>query len=133
MSDTIQNLKFDQSEIEKVERDFSKLQLHPVQRGMVDSMAQIMMAFLPISNMAIRGFTWKVMQNWQTRNQRTMEDLHTMTMDETVEATKEMLADSKKIYMRLLWQATPKEKITLDKAFDNLFEEAIKMIKERRR
>ena len=133
MSDTIQKLKFDQEEIEKVEKDFSKLQLHPVQRGMVDAMAQTMMGFLPISQMAIRGITWKVMQKWQTRNQTTMESLHTMTLDETVEATKEMLADSKKIYMRLLWNATPEERKTLDRGFDNLFEQAIKMIKETRR
>ncbi|MHA1592654.1 MAG: hypothetical protein ACTSUP_09300 [Candidatus Heimdallarchaeaceae archaeon] len=133
MSDVIKNLKFDQTEIEKVEKDFSKLQLHPGQRGMVDSMARIMTGFLPISSLAIKGFTWTVMQNWQSNNQKTMEDLHTMSMDETIEATKEMLADSKKIYMKLLWKATPEEKATLDKSFDHLFKESIKMIQEQRR
>ena len=133
MSDVIKNLKFDQVEIEKAEKDFSRLQLHPGQRGMVDSMSKIMTGFLPISELSIKGFTWKVMQNWQTNNQKTMEDLHTMTMDETIEATKEMLADSKKIYMRLLWRATPEEKQILDKSFDQLFNASIKMIKEQRR
>lgn len=133
MSDTLKNLQFDQNEIDKAERDFSRLQLHPVQRGMVDAMSQIMISFLPISKVAIKGFTWKVMQNWQTRNSRTMEDLHSMSLEETVEATKEMLADSRKIYSRLLWNATPEQRKAFDKGFDELFHISIKMIKEQRR
>ena len=99
---------------------------------MVDAMSQIMIGFLPISKIAIRGFTWRVMQNWQTRNQTTMESLHTMSLDETVEATKEMLADSRRMYKKLLWNATPEQLKAFEKGFDELFHISIKMIKETR-
>ncbi|MHA2227258.1 MAG: hypothetical protein ACXAC8_18725 [Candidatus Hodarchaeales archaeon] len=127
------DLKFDKEKVKQAEEEYNQLKLDPAQRGMVDAMAQGMLAFVPVSETAVKGFTWKVMTQWQKENERTMANLHTASLEEQIEATKQMIAISKKIYLRLLWNATPQQKKTLEMGFDGLLEKSIEVMKSGRR
>ena len=125
-------LKFDKTKVKEAEEEYLKLKLDPAQRGMVETMAQGMKAFVPVSEIAIKGFTWQVMTKWQRDNEMTLAGLHSLPLEERIEATKEMIGISKKIYVRLLWNATPQQKKMLEMGFDGLLEKSIEVMKSRR-
>lgn len=54
--------EFDKRKVQDAEEEYKTLKLDPAQRGMVEAMSKFMTGFIPISEMAIKGFTWKVMQ-----------------------------------------------------------------------
>ena len=61
-------LLFNKNQIEEVEKDFQKLNLNPVQRGMIAQAAQIYVKYLPISELAIKGFISFAMRDFQVQN-----------------------------------------------------------------
>ena len=125
----LKSLEFNKSEVAKAEEEYKLLKLDPAQRGMVDSMAKAMIRFIPISENAIKGFTWQVMESWQQKNKKTMAELHAMPLEDRINATKDMITAAKEIYTRLLWKATPEQTIALEKGFDSLLEQSIKVMK----
>jgi len=129
MGSLLDNIKFNESEVKKAEEIYNELKLDPAQRGMVDSMADAMIRFIPISKNAIKGFTWQVMESWQQKNKKTMADLHTMPLEARINATKDMITHSNKIYTRIMWKATPEQRKALEKGFDLLLEQSIKVMK----
>ena len=58
-----------------------------------------------------------------------MADLHAMPLEDRINATKDMITAAKEIYTRLLWKATPEQTIALEKGFDSLLEQSIKVMK----
>jgi len=61
-------LLFNKNEIEEVEKNFQKLTLNAIQRGMIAQAAQIYVKYLPISELAIKGFISFAMRDWQVQN-----------------------------------------------------------------
>ncbi len=52
---TLVKSDFDSSAINQAEALYSKAQLAPDQRGVIESLAKVMAKFVPISEIAIRG------------------------------------------------------------------------------
>jgi hypothetical protein len=62
-------LLFKKNEIDEAEKDFQKLTLNAIQRGMITAAAQIYVKYLPISELAIKGFISFAMRDYQVQNQ----------------------------------------------------------------
>ncbi|MHA2253931.1 MAG: hypothetical protein ACXAD7_26495 [Candidatus Kariarchaeaceae archaeon] len=81
---------FKEVELEKIEKDFSRISLAPEQRGIVDGIAEIMSQFLDISKLALKGFCWKAIQNWQVINQKDLAELSQASPEERLQHTESM-------------------------------------------
>lgn len=52
-----------------------------------------------------------------------------MALEGRINATKEMISCSKELYVKLLWNASPEQKMVLEKGFDVLLDKSIKVMK----
>jgi len=117
-------LEFNTEEITKAEEEYKKLQLDPAQQEIIDSLTDLLADIVPIPKLAVKGFTWQVMNNWQRMRRITMTELLTRPKIDRVNATKELIKQAKKFYVSLLLNATPKQKEVLEKGFDMLLRQS---------
>jgi hypothetical protein len=61
MSETI----FKSTSIEKIEEYYQNVHINAEQKGRINSFAQILGQYLPISERALNGFLWRVLINIQ--------------------------------------------------------------------
>ena len=122
-------LKFDQEEIDKAEEEYKKLHLDPAQQDMVDSITKIMNGLVPISETAVKGFTWKVMSNWQSMRRITVAELSNRPLRDRIDAAKEMIKQAKKFYVSLLEDSTPKQREILERKFDTILKQSSELLR----
>ncbi len=121
-------LKFDQEEVNKAEEEYKKLQLDPAQQEMVDSLTKIMNDLVPLPEAAVKGFTWKVMTNWQKMRRITIAELSSRPLRDRIEVSKEIIKQAKKLYVNLLSEATPEQKIMLERKFDTVLKQSSELL-----
>ena len=122
-------LKFDQEEITKAEEENKKLQLDPAQQDMIDSLTKIMNDLVPLPENAVKGFTWKVMSNWQKMRRITIAELSNRPLRDRIEVSKEIIKQAKKFYISLLSEATPEQKAVLEKRFDTVLKQSSELLR----
>jgi len=122
-------LKFDQEEIDKAEEEYKKLHLDPAQQNMVDSITKIMNGLVPIPEAAVKGFTWKVMSNWQRMRRITIAELNNRPLRDRIEVTKEMIKQAKKFFVSLLSESTPEQREILERKFDTVLKQSSEFLK----
>ena len=127
-SETVE-LKFDQEEIDKAEDEYKKLHLDPAQQDMVDSITKIMSDLVPLSEAAVKGFTWKVMSNWQRMRRITVAELSNRPLRDRIDAAKEMIKQAKKYYVSLLEDATPKQREIFERKFDTILKQSSELLR----
>ena len=116
-------LEFNTEEVSKAEEEYKKLQLDPAQQEMIDSLTELLADIVPISKLAVKGFNWQVVTNWQRMRRITIAELLTRPKIDRVNATKELLKQTKKFYLNLLAEATPQQKEVLEKGFDKVLKQ----------
>ena len=111
---------FRDSEVEQVEKDFEKITLAPEQRGIVEGIAKIMAQFVPISEIALRGFIWKAITEWQVNSNRTLDELSTSEPKERLEVVKIMFTSAEKDLKKVLRNKSDESTITnaIEKGFN---------------
>lgn len=122
-------LKFDQEEIKKAEEEYKRTQLDPAQQEMVETLTKLMDDFVPIPESAVKGLTWKVLNNWQKMRRITMKELTERPSRDKIDAAKEMLKQAKKFYISLLSEATPEQKRMLERKFDTILKQSSELLR----
>ena len=123
MTTETMELEFDTEEIAKAEEEYKKLQLDPAQQEMIDSLTDLLAEIVPLPKLAVKGFTWQVVNNWQRMRRITITELLTRPKIDRVNATKELIKQAKKFYLSLLSDATPQQKELLEKGFDTILKQ----------
>ena len=123
MTTETMELEFDTEEIAKAEEEYKKLQLDPAQQEMIDSLTDLLAEIVPLPKLAVKGFTWQVVNNWQRMRRITIAELLTRPKIDRVNATKELIKQTKKFYLSLLSDATPQQKELLEKGFDKILKQ----------
>ena len=116
----ISELEFNQEEVIKAEEEYKKLHLDPAQQEMVDSIAKITNDLVSLPEIAVKSFTWKVMNNWQKMRRITIAELENRPLRDRNEAAKEILKQAKKFYLELLSEATSEQREMLEREFDSV-------------
>ncbi|RMG33879.1 MAG: hypothetical protein D6732_11155, partial [Methanobacteriota archaeon] len=81
---------FRAEEVEKEAKDFSKLEIHPKHRQMIEQVAQVMEKYIDISHLALMGFAWKSIKDWQIEHKMTALEVSLRSKPERDKATWEM-------------------------------------------
>ncbi len=123
MTAETKELEFNTEKISKAEEEYKKLQLDPAQQEMIDSLTELLADVVPISKLAVKGFTWQVVNNWQRMRRITIAELLTRPKIDRVNATKELIKQAKKFYLSLLSDATSEQKEVLEKGFDKILKQ----------
>ena len=123
MTTETMELEFNTEEITKAEEEYKKLQLDSAQQEMIDSLTEVLADIVPIPKLAVKGFTWQVMNNWQRMRRITIAELLTRPKIDRVNATKELIKQAKKFYLSLLSDATQQQKEVLEKEFDKILKQ----------
>ena len=111
------SLKFDNEKVKKLEEDYSKIQVSPSQRAMVDQISRLLEPFLPLSLMAIKGNAWFSIKQWQEENKCSLEDIEKMPPQDRGKAAMDLFNLGKERVVRLLVHPDEEQKRLIDEAY----------------
>ncbi|MHA2297195.1 MAG: hypothetical protein ACXAEU_13220 [Candidatus Hodarchaeales archaeon] len=118
-------MKFNDYAMREAEEEYKRLKLTPVQRGMVESLVQMLGTRIPMRHMAMKGFAWRTIQKWQVENHKTADQIPSLPPNERLKAVKDMVEDGKKTYLQILH--SPELEYVIIDAFDNAFKQYQKL------
>lgn len=107
------------SELEKEANDFSQLQIHPKHREYVEMVANVIEQYLEINHLALMGFAWKAIKEWQIKHKMTALEASYKDKEFRDQATKEMFDITKGYLKRVLRNKAdePIIDLAIDKAY----------------
>lgn len=118
--------EFVKGEVEKAAKDYERLTLDPLQREKVVQLAKICVKYLPIPEMAMKGFISRAILDWQVENKTNFKETFNWSKSEQVNLTKEVLDIMKRTLVKSLLK--PEQEPALDTALNaalNFLKEAI--------
>ena len=72
---TINENNFKKSSIEEAENYFKTIRIEKYQRRIVAAIAALMCKYIPMSVMAMKGFSWRAISNWRVENKKGINEL----------------------------------------------------------
>ncbi|NHI94850.1 MAG: hypothetical protein EAX96_20340 [Candidatus Lokiarchaeota archaeon] len=87
-------IQFHKEMIEKAESDYSKAIFHKDQKALVEPMAKAFIKYLPLSELAMRGFLSRAVSKWQKEHNKSLEEMHNAQKNEKYKAMNEILNDN---------------------------------------
>ncbi|MFX1278218.1 MAG: hypothetical protein ACFFA3_02305, partial [Promethearchaeota archaeon] len=78
------SIEFNKIELEKAESDFSKAKLDGFQRNIIVTQAEMMCKFINMSELAMRGFIYRTIMDWQKENRHYFSDASNMTTEDRI-------------------------------------------------
>ncbi len=113
---------FDTAAMGQAEEMYSHAKLDPNQRKLLEGMAKIIVQYVPVNELAIRGFCLMAAATWQKRYSRTVASLAEGSPQERLGAAKELAAElTLKLKQVLHSRGTVKEKL-IDDAMKRVME-----------
>ncbi|MFW9993265.1 MAG: hypothetical protein ACFFD4_14575 [Candidatus Odinarchaeota archaeon] len=82
----------------EAEEEYSRLQLEPVQKQIVDMVSGLLCQYVPLSKLAMKGFAWRSIIKWQQNNRRPLSDVEKMNAEQKTAAAKEIF-DNLEVYL----------------------------------
>lgn len=71
----INEINFKKSSIEEAETYFKTVRMEKYQRRIVAAIAPLICKYVPMSIMAMKGFSWRAISRWQVENKRGIDEL----------------------------------------------------------
>ena len=113
-------------ELEKAAKDYERLNLEPMQREKVVQLASLCVRYLPIKEIAMRGFISRALREWQVENKTDFKDTLGWSKNQQINLTKEVMDIMKRTMVKSL--VKPEQEPALDAAINaafNFLKEAI--------
>ena len=92
-------IEFQSDAVKQAERDYAKLQLHPVQRRNVEQMCGIISEYIGLSPLATKGFFWKSLKDWQVKTKQPAEIIVKVSPEERAKIVKEVYTIMEEKYL----------------------------------
>ncbi len=112
---------FHKDELKKAEEDFSKVQYKKNQRDIIISLSKVLCEYIPISDVAMRGFMSSSIREWQKKEGKTISDVIQMAPQDRANNVKEMFINLANRLVKVL-RTSDNEKIVrngVNNAFDS--------------
>ncbi len=111
---------FSAAALDDSEFQYKQLTLAPGQRQIVEGIGAVITKYLDIRPMAIRGFIWFSIREWQMKNKRKIEELQNSTPEDRIQSVGYMFGLLKEKLIRILVNKADKE--IIENAVDNAFQ-----------
>ncbi len=72
---TLNENNFKKSSIEEAEAYFKTVRIEKYQRRIVAALAPLLCKYIPMSVMAMKGFSWRAISRWQVEKKRGLDEL----------------------------------------------------------
>jgi len=112
---------FHKDELKKAEEDFSKVQYKKNQRDIIISLSKVLCEYIPISDVAMRGFMSSSIREWQKKEGKTISDVIQMAPQDRANNVKEMFINLANRLVKVL-RTSDNEKVVrngVNSAFDS--------------
>ena len=109
---------FNKIELEKAESEYSQAKMDGFQRNIIVSQAKLMCNFIHMSEMAMRGFIYRAVMEWQKENKHFFSDASKMTADNRIKKVGFFIMERLGFYLKRLVM-TYEEKQNIDIALKN--------------
>ncbi|MFX1345649.1 MAG: hypothetical protein ACFFAI_11115 [Promethearchaeota archaeon] len=107
------SIEFNKIELEKAESDFSKAKLDGFQRNIIVTQAEMMCKFINMSELAMRGFIYRTIMDWQKKNKHYFSDASNMTTEDRIKKIGFFIVERLGFYLKRLVM-TDEEKQNID-------------------
>ncbi len=107
---------FKQEALDQSAADYSRLSIASEQRAIIEGITKIVVNFLDIPPVAMNGFSWKILKQWQIENQKTAKELAEMPAKERIEIVT-MLFEKQRIILKQVLK-NKNDSHVVDKAFN---------------
>ncbi len=114
--------------VEQEAKDFSKLEIHPKHRGMVEQVARVIEKYIDINHLALMGFAWKSIKEWQVKHKMTALEVSRRSKKERDRATWEMFQICCRYLEKIL--RNPEDKQKLEIAINDAYDYYLKYISQ---
>ena len=91
MYNMVRNILFDNSMIKQMEKDYSRTTLHKDQRNLVEQSAKVYVQYIPVSELAMRGFLSRAIAQWQEEHKKTIDQIHNAPKNVKIGALNEIM------------------------------------------
>ena len=96
------SFSLDVGQTEKMAAEYRTLQIAPAQREICEAVANTILQYIKMNDLALRGFIWKAVKKWQQDAQMTARELFTASKEEKVAAGTQVFEHLKNTLIRLL-------------------------------
>ncbi|MFX1371430.1 MAG: hypothetical protein ACFFCE_06175 [Promethearchaeota archaeon] len=107
------SIEFNKIELEKAESDFSKAKMDSFQRKIIITEAEMMCKFINMSELAMRGFIYRAVMDWQKENKHYFTDALNMTSEDRIKKIGFFIVERLGFYLKRLVM-TDEEKQNID-------------------
>ncbi|MFX1456732.1 MAG: hypothetical protein ACFFDB_15270 [Promethearchaeota archaeon] len=107
------SIEFNKIELEKAESDFSKAKLDGFQRKIIVTQAEMMCKFINMSDLAMRGFIYRAIMDWQKENKHYFSDASNMAAEDRIKKIGFFIVERLGFYLKRLVM-TDEEKQNID-------------------
>ena len=126
----LSNRHFHQKDVEAAEKIYLQVKLDPVPRNIVTSFGKFIHEFIPMNELAIRGFALMAIKKWQIEHKQEVSEIMTMSVESRIVNVREMIVFlEEKLSKTLINQAhAPKVQDALQKfikSYSMLFEKLV--------
>ncbi|NHI94247.1 MAG: hypothetical protein EAX96_17275 [Candidatus Lokiarchaeota archaeon] len=112
--------EFVKGEIERAAKDYEKITLAQEQRDKVVQIARILNRYLPIPEMAMKGFISRAIRDWQVEKKTNFKETISWSQNRQVNLTKEIFDIMKSTLTKSL--VKPEQEPALNKALNDALE-----------
>ncbi|MFX1500180.1 MAG: hypothetical protein ACFFDH_04350 [Promethearchaeota archaeon] len=111
-------IKFNNQELLKAEKYYRTIHISERQKSMLEPIAKAINDQIDVSELAIKGFLWRVIREWQMENQKDLAEVEGLSTDQRVSLFKKMLDLIKQSFTRILIDKS--QEPLLDKALNDV-------------
>ncbi|MFX1500181.1 MAG: hypothetical protein ACFFDH_04355 [Promethearchaeota archaeon] len=111
-------IKFNNQEISDAEKYYRTIHISERQKTLIEPVVKAISGQIHISELAIKGFLWRAITEWQMENQKELADVENLSADQRVHIFKIILDLIKKSFTRILIDKS--QEPLLEKALDNV-------------
>ena len=108
---TLNESNFKKSSIEEAENYFKTVRIEKYQRRIVAAIAPLICKYIPMSIMAMKGFSWRAISKWQVENKRGIDDLAKQTPAGRMKAVLQIMENLEGELTRILLKEEDSSKI----------------------
>lgn len=114
-------ISFNKEALKNTEQAYEKVKFTPEQSKLIQELSNFLYEIIKISELALKGTTWKALREWLIKNKKTIAEIADMPIEKRLNAIKEIFCIGNRILKGMLKQPKDKNGIIIDIAFEKAF------------
>jgi len=119
-------INFDKEALKNTEKDLKDVKLTTEQLKIVQELSKFICEIIKLPEIAIRANIWKALNEWQIKNNKTIEHIAELPVELRLNAVKEIFIICKNLLKKMVREPKDQSDIIIDIAFEKSFKYYLK-------